>query len=104
MMSGVVIADVLSRRYNLVITTFERNAGRDGMQKKLSVVGNSLGLIIDKPVLELLRIDKDTTLDVSTDGDALIIRPLRDPRAERVRAAALRVTERHAAAFEKLAK
>ena len=32
------------------------------MQKKLSVVGNSLGLIIDKPVLELLRIDKDTSL------------------------------------------
>ncbi len=74
------------------------------MQKKLSVVGNSLGLIIDKPVLELLRIDKDTPLDVSTDGDALIIRPLRDAHAERVRAAALRVAERHAAAFEKLAK
>jgi antitoxin MazE len=74
------------------------------MQKKLSVVGNSLGLIIDKPVLELLRIDKDTTLDVSTDGDVLIIRPLRDPRAERVREAALRVAEKHAEAFEKLAK
>lgn len=74
------------------------------MQKKLSVVGNSLGLIIDKPVLELLRIDKDTPLDVSTDGDALIIRPLRDARAERLRDAILRVSERHAAAFEKLAK
>jgi len=74
------------------------------MQKKLSVVGNSLGLIIDKPILELLRIDKDTPLDVSTDGDALIIRPLRDARAERVRAASLRVAEVHASAFEKLAK
>ena len=74
------------------------------MQKRLSVVGNSLGLIIDKPVLELLRIDKDTPLDVSTDGDVLIIRPLRDPHAERVRAAALRVSESHAAAFEKLAR
>ena len=74
------------------------------MQKKLIVVGNSLGLIIDKPVLELLRIDKDTPLDVSTDGDALIVRPLRDARAERVRAVALSVSERHAAAFEKLAK
>ncbi len=74
------------------------------MQKKLSVVGNSLGLIIDEPVLELLRIDKDTPLDVSTDGDALIVRPLRDARAERVRPVALSVSERHAAAFEKLAK
>lgn len=74
------------------------------MQKKLSVIGNSLGFVIDKPVLELLRIDRDTVLDVSTDGDALIIRPLRDARAERVRAAALRVAEQHASAFEKLAK
>jgi len=74
------------------------------VQKKLSVVGNSLGLIIDRPVLELLRIDKDTTLDISTDGDALIIRPLRDSHSERVRAASLRVAERHASAFEKLAK
>ena len=74
------------------------------MQKKLSVIGNSLGFVIDKPVLELLRIDRDTMLDVSTDGDALIIRPLRDARAERVRAAALRVAEQHASAFETLAK
>ena len=37
-------------------------------------------------------------------GDALIIRPLRDAHAERVRAAALRVADHHAAAFEKLAK
>jgi antitoxin MazE len=74
------------------------------MQKKLSVVGNSLGLIIDKPVLELLRIDKETTLDVSTDGESLLIRPLRGERSERVRAASKRVADKHAKAFEKLAK
>jgi antitoxin MazE len=74
------------------------------MQKKLTPVGNSLGLILDRPILELLRIDRDTPLDISTDGDALIIRPLRDPRSERVRDAAMRVAERHAKAFEKLAK
>ena len=74
------------------------------MQKKLSVIGNSLGFVIDKPVLELLRIDRDTMLDVSTDGDALIIRPLRDAKDERVRTAALRATEQHASAFEKLTK
>ena len=74
------------------------------MQKKLRVIGNGLGFVIDKPVLELLRIDRDTMLDVSTDGDALIIRPLRDAKDERVRAAALRVAEQHASAFEKFAK
>jgi len=74
------------------------------MQKKLSVIGNSLGRVIDEPVLELLRIDRDTMLDVSIDGDALNIRPLRDAKDERVGAAALRVAEQHASAFEKLAK
>lgn len=92
----------------MVITVLSRAqhvlAAEIPVKKKLSVVGNSLGLIIDKPILELLRIDKDTPLDVSTDGDTLIIRPLRDQHSERVRAAALRVSETHADAFEKLAK
>jgi antitoxin component of MazEF toxin-antitoxin module len=74
------------------------------MQKKLSTVGNSLGLIIEKPILELLKIDKDTVLEVSTDGDALIIRPVRESRKDRVRAAAERVSDTHSEAFEKLAK
>ncbi len=74
------------------------------MQKKLSAVGDGLGLVIEKPILELLRIDEDTPLDISTDGDALIIRPLRDERRERVRAAALRIADAHAEAFEKLAR
>lgn len=47
------------------------------MIKKLSAVGNSLGLIIDRPILELLDITKDTLLEVKTDGEALIIRPAR---------------------------
>jgi hypothetical protein len=37
-------------------------------------------------------------------GGALNIRPLRDAKDERVHAAALRVAEQHASAFEKLAK
>ena len=78
------------------------------MEKKLSSIGNSLGLIIEKPILELLRINKDTTLDISTDGDALIIRPVRerhgDRDRDRVRAAATRVADTHAEAFEKLAQ
>ena len=47
------------------------------MIKTLTAVGNSLGLIIDKPILELLGIDKDTLLEVKTDGEGLIIRPVR---------------------------
>jgi antitoxin component of MazEF toxin-antitoxin module len=45
------------------------------MLKKLAPIGNSLGLVIDRPILELLRIDRDTVLDVRTDGDRLVIEP-----------------------------
>jgi len=45
------------------------------MVKKLTKHGNSLALVIDKPVLELLRIDQETPLDITTDSRRLIISP-----------------------------
>ncbi len=45
------------------------------MIKTLTPIGNSLGLIIDRPILNLLHIDRDTELEISTDGQTLIIRP-----------------------------
>ena len=79
------------------------------MNKRLSVIGNSLGVIIDKPILELLKIDRDTILEVSTDGEALMIRPApkeisQNSRAQRLQAASRKVADTHAEAFEKLAK
>jgi antitoxin MazE len=35
-----------------------------------------MALVIDKPVLDLLDIDADTTLSVTTDGRCLIIAPV----------------------------
>lgn len=55
----------------------------------------------------LLSREESQQLDASLhplDGDALIIRPLREAKDERARAAALRVTEQHSSAFEKLAE
>jgi hypothetical protein len=43
------------------------------MRKKLSAVGNSLGIVIEKPILEILDIDRETELDMRTDGERLII-------------------------------
>jgi antitoxin component of MazEF toxin-antitoxin module len=74
------------------------------MIKKLTAVGNSLGLIIEKPILELLDIDKDTPLEVRTDGEALIIRPQRKNRSARVEAAAERMMAAHDETLRKLAK
>ncbi len=46
------------------------------MIKRLTPIGNSLGLIIDRPILDLLGIDRDTELEITTDGEMLIIQPL----------------------------
>jgi hypothetical protein len=38
------------------------------MVEKLTKHVNSLALVIDRPILDLLKIDPDTPLDISTDG------------------------------------
>jgi antitoxin MazE len=48
---------------------------KDFMEKKLSRYGNSLALIIDKPILELLKINEDTILELSTDGKIITLTP-----------------------------
>jgi len=74
------------------------------MIKKLTAIGNSLGLIIERPILELLRIDRDTPLEVRTDGEALIIRPAREKHRARVRGAAERMMDSHDETLRKLAE
>ena len=53
------------------------------MIKKLTKHGNSLALVIEKPILDLLEIDPDTPLDISTDGNVLIVSPVRDEKRRR---------------------
>jgi len=48
------------------------------MIKKLTKYGNSLAVVIDRAVLDLLKIDVDTPLEISTDGQVLVISPVRD--------------------------
>jgi antitoxin MazE len=73
------------------------------MRKKLSAVGNSFGLVIEKPILELLNIDRDTELEMTTDGGRLIIEPVRSGKKS-LRASAAKVMKKHEATFRKLAK
>lgn len=53
------------------------------MLKKLTRHGNSLALVIDKGVLELLNINDQTPLEISTDGTLLLISPVRDEERKR---------------------
>jgi antitoxin component of MazEF toxin-antitoxin module len=77
------------------------------MRKKLSAVGNSLGIVIEKPILELLNIDRDTELEVTTDGNRLVLEPVRKEakdRKKRISGVHQKVMGQHDATFRKLAK
>ena len=53
------------------------------MNKTLIKHGNSLALVIDKPILEMLRISADTPLELTTDGDSILILPIRDKKRQK---------------------
>jgi len=67
-------------------------------------IGNSLGIIIEKPILELLDIDRETELDMRTDGEALIIRPVRVARQNRIADSARKMMDAHDETMRKLAE
>lgn len=75
------------------------------MRKTLTRHGNSLALIIDKPILEVLQVGADTPLEISTNGDALIVQPVRDvARQARLDGALERLNTRFGPALKKLAE
>lgn len=75
------------------------------MIKKLVAHGNSAALIIDKPIMDLLRVDMTTPLEVSTDGKNLIISPVEnDKREKRFKTALEKVNKAHGRTLQKLAK
>jgi len=75
------------------------------MIKKLVSHGNSAALIIDKPILELLKVDMDTPLEISTDGKSLIISPIEsDKRGKQFKSALAKVNKVHSKTLQKLAR
>ena len=75
------------------------------MTKKLSKIGNSLGLVLERPLLERLGIDAKTELEVSTDGTVIVISPKRDKRRDRrLKEVSNWMFEEYAGAFKKLAE
>jgi antitoxin component of MazEF toxin-antitoxin module len=64
-----------------------------------------MALVIDRPILDLLKIDPDTPLDVSTDGKQLIIVPAKPSRRrEKFDAAQEWAHKRYGKAFQKMAE
>lgn len=75
------------------------------MVKTLVSHGNSAALIIDKPILDILKVDMSTPLEITTDGESLIISPVREgSREKRVKEALEKVNKRHGKTLKKLAE
>ena len=75
------------------------------MKKTLVVIGNSLGLIIDKKILELYSIDREVEITPTEGG--LLIRPagpsLQHAAPEAVKSARESIHKRYAKSFKDLA-
>lgn len=75
------------------------------MIKHLTAHGNSLALVIEKGVLDLLGIKRKTPLEISTDGSRLIISPVQDTKHEiKVDKALIKISDRHAKSLKRLAE
>ena len=76
------------------------------MIKQLTRTGNSLALVLDRPILDLVKIDPDTPVEISTDnGQRLIITPVKDvARRKKFLAAVERSSRKHAKTYKRLAE
>lgn len=74
------------------------------MIKHLTTHGHSSALIIEKPIMKLLKITKDTALEVTTDGKNLIVSPVSDAKREKkFRAVLAKINQKHAKTLKALA-
>lgn len=75
------------------------------MTKTLTKTGNSLALVIDRPLLEATGIDATTPLEISTDGDIIVISPQRPAkRNQKLRRVVETMHERYSGVFRRLAE
>jgi len=73
--------------------------------KKLTKTGNSLALVLEKPLLQQLGIDEDTELELSTNGDVLVVTPVRSRSRERkFRRAVEKINQKYAGLFKRLSE
>ena len=75
------------------------------MRKRLTKTGNSLALVLERPLLEATGIDANTTVEVSPDGDVIVVTPVRGKkRAVKLREALEQINQRYAGVFRRLAE
>lgn len=74
--------------------------------RKLSQIGNSKGIILPQPVLEMLRWDTDAEVELKIEGKKLVISPVnrRYATTEEANSVADKVFSKHRRLMEKLSK
>ncbi len=68
------------------------------MIKHLQKIGNSRGIVLDKPILELLHIEDDAAFEITQEKGGLFLKPLSVAEAYR------KVSQKHRKSLNKLAK
>ena len=75
------------------------------MIKTLTKHGNSAALVIERPILDLLGATIDTPFEVVTDGQALVLTPVKDAvKLKKFHKAMDKIGKRYAKSFAELAK
>jgi antitoxin MazE len=74
------------------------------MVKTLVKHGNSYALIIDKPIMDLLKLTPETPLEITTDGRMLHVGPDENPeRRKKIETAAKKVARHYKPLLKRLA-
>jgi antitoxin component of MazEF toxin-antitoxin module len=75
------------------------------MRKKLTRTGNSLALVLDKQLLDRVGIDADTPIEVSTNGQVIVVSPVRDHRRTgKLKKIVTEAHQRYGGVFRRLAE
>lgn len=73
------------------------------MIKKLTRTGNSIAVVLDKPLLEELGLEEGAEVEVSTNGQMIVITPKRSAARDRnFRNAVDKINRRYAGLFKRL--
>ena len=74
--------------------------------KKLTKHGNSYALVIDRPILELLGINDETLLEISTpDGATIIITPVKSQEHQKkLKGTLQKINKKYSRTLENLAE
>jgi antitoxin component of MazEF toxin-antitoxin module len=74
------------------------------LTKRLTPIGNSRGLILDKAILQQADMSTDTEVEISVEDHAIVIRPHRYASDAEASAAGKSVMQRRRKLMERLAK